>query len=246
MERELGVYDVVAKRPHANVTRRLKADSLTCLFLEHLQPLEEIQANADEMIRYRQVRELLDVISQLEELGFTHGDMAVRNLAVNSSNHLKLFDFSSATTNDHYYYTANVKRDHSDLATCLHYILTRVDPFRNVNLVQEVRQIESQLLASRGTIGVGAEILTDVIQAGWTGQAAATKFSQVKERVEAIIGAADPENVSEASDEYYQRLESRCTEWLKRATPDQRWMDPQDYCAACRAKGYEVEMDIWR
>jgi len=25
-----------------------------------------------------------------------------------------------------------------------------------------------------------------------------------------------------------------------------RWMNPDDYCAACRAKGYEAEMDIWR
>lgn len=246
MERERGVYDAVAKRPHANVARRLKADSSTCLFLERLQPLEETWANADEMIRHRWVRELLDVISRLEELGFTHGDMAVRNLAVDSSNHLKLFDFGSATTNEHYDYAADVKRDHSGLATCLHYILTGVDPFRNVNSVQEVRQIESRLLAGRGTIEVGAEILTDVIQAGWTGEAAASKFSQVKERVEAIIGAADPENAPEASDEHYQRLESRCAEWLKRATPDQRWMDPEDYCAACRAKGYKVEMDIWR
>ena len=172
--------------------------------------------------------------------------MAVRNLAVNSSNHLKLFDFGSATTNDHYDYAADVARDHSGLATCLHYILTGVDPFGNVNSVQEGRHIESQLLAGRGTIGVGAEILTDVIQAGWTGQAASTKFSQVKERVEAIIGAADPENASEASEEHYQRLESRYAEWLKRATADRRWMNPEDYCAACRVKGYEAEMDIWR
>jgi hypothetical protein len=112
--------------------------------------------------------------------------------------------------------------------------------------VQEVRQIETQLLEGRGTVGAGAEILTDVIQAGWTGQAASTKFSQVKTRVEAIIGVAGPETASKTSEEHYQRLEARCAEWLKRATLDQRWMNPDDYCAACRAKGYEAEMDIWR
>jgi len=86
----------------------------------------------------------------------------------------------------------------------------------------------------------------DVIQVSRTGQAASTKFSQVKESVEAIIGAANLEIASETSEEHYQCLESRCVEWLKRATLDQRWMNPDDYCAVCRTKGYEVEMDIWR
>jgi tRNA A-37 threonylcarbamoyl transferase component Bud32 len=117
------------------------------------------------MSRHRWVRELLDFISRLEELGFTWGDMAVCNLAINSSNHLKFFDFGSAMTNDHYDDAADVKRDHSGLASRLHYILTRVDSFGNVNLVQEVRQTKSQLLAGCGTVRVGAEILTDVIYA---------------------------------------------------------------------------------
>jgi hypothetical protein len=246
MERELALYDAVANRQHTNIARRLEVNSSSCLFLERLQPLEEMWVNADEMMRHRWTRELVDAISCVEELGFTHGDLAIRNLAVDSFNRLKLFDFGSAITNDHYDYAADVKRDHSGLATCLHYILTGVDPFANVNSVQEVRQIESQLPGGRGSIGAGAEALTDVIQAGWTGQAASTKFSQVKERVEAIIGVAGPETASKTSEGHYQRLESRCAEWLKRATLDQRWMDPDDYCAACRAKGYEAEMDIWR
>jgi hypothetical protein len=246
LERELAVYDAVANRFHPNIARRLEVDSSICLFLERLQPLEEVWADANEMTRHRWVRELLDGISRLEELGFTQGDMAVRNLAVDTSRRLKLFDFGSATTQDHYDYAADVKRDHSGLATCLHYILTGVDPFANVHSVKEVRQIERQLLEGCGIIGAGAEILTDVIQAGWTGQAASTKFSQVKAIVEAIISPADLENVPEDPEEYYQRLEFRCAEWLKRATPDQRWMNPEDYCAACMAKGYEVDMDIWR
>ncbi|TAQ85059.1 hypothetical protein B7494_g6614 [Chlorociboria aeruginascens] len=112
--------------------------------------------------------------------------------------------------------------------------------------MQEVRQIETQLLEGRGTVGAGAEILMDVIQVGWTGQAASIKFSKVKERVEAIIGVGGPETASKTTEEHYQRLESRCAEWLKRVTLNQRLMNPNDYCAACKAKGYEVEMDIWR
>ncbi|TVY37834.1 hypothetical protein LSUB1_G005284 [Lachnellula subtilissima] len=59
------------------------------------------------------------------------------------------------------------------------------------------------MLRGGGTIKVGAKILTNVIQAGWTGKAALTKLSRVKERVETIIGAADPEDALEASEEYY-------------------------------------------
>jgi hypothetical protein len=86
----------------------------------------------------------------------------------------------------------------------------------------------------------------DVIQAGWTRQAVLTKFSQVKERVKAIIGAADLDIVSETLDKHYQRLESCCTEWLKEVTLDQRWMNPDDYCVACKTKGYKVEINVWR
>jgi hypothetical protein len=180
------------------------------------------------------------------ELGYAHGDLAVRNLAVNSSNCLKLFDFGSATPADHYDYAADVKRDHFGLATCLHFILTGGDPLANVYSAQEARQIERQLFEGHGTIQAGAETLADVIQAGWTGKIASTKFSQVKECVQAIIGAADPVNAPNASEEHYRRLESRCAEWLERKTSDDRWMDPGDYCAAWRAKGYEAEMDVWR
>ncbi|CZT50920.1 uncharacterized protein RSE6_11994 [Rhynchosporium secalis] len=135
MKRKLAVYDATANRRHPNIARRLNVDSSDCLFLERLQPLEQAWGNSDEKIRHRWIRELLEGIRWLEELGFTQGDMAVRNLAVDSSNHLKLFDFGSATTKDHYDFAADVKRDHSGLATCLHYILTGVEPFANVHCV---------------------------------------------------------------------------------------------------------------
>ncbi|KAL5315712.1 hypothetical protein ACEPPN_016582 [Leptodophora sp. 'Broadleaf-Isolate-01'] len=246
MERELAVYDAAANRRHSNIARRLKVDSPHCLFLERLQPLDQVWINADEIMRYSWVRDLLRARSFLEELGFNHGDMAIRNLAVDSANRLKLFDFGSATTKHHYDYAADVKRDHFGLATCIHYILTGVDPFANISSVQKVRHVENRLLEGRGTVGAGAEILTDVIQAGWTGQAASTTFCEVKTCVEAIIGVGGQEIASAHSEDHYQRLEYRCAEWLGMATPDQRWMNPDDYCATSRAKGYEVEMEIWR
>jgi serine/threonine protein kinase len=248
MERELAVYDAAANRPHSNIARRLPVESSSCLFLERLQPLEAVWADSDEKMRHRWVRELVDVVSWLEELGFTHGDLAVRNLAIDSTTSLKLFDFGSATTTAHYDYRADVERDHFGLATCIHYILTGVDPLANVNSAQEVRQIQHRLSTGQGTIGAGAESLADVIQAGWSGHAAPTKFSQVKKRVEEVIGAADQDEIqgSEGLEERYQRLKYRCNTWLKRATPNPRWLSADDYCAACRSKGYDVDIDNWR
>lgn len=101
-----------------------------CLFLEYPTHLENLWEKSDEITRYRYLKELLDGISWLEELGFTQGDMAVRNLGVDSTGRLKLFDFGSATLKGYYGYAADVKRDHFGLAICLHFILTGVDLLR--------------------------------------------------------------------------------------------------------------------
>lgn len=246
IERELAVYGAVVTQPHPNIARRLKVDSSLCLFLERLKLLEQVWADSDERIRHRWVTELLDGISHLEELCYIQGDLAVRNLGVDVFNRLKIFDFGSATTTDHYDYAADLKRDHFGLATCLHYILTGVDPFTNVSSALEARLVETQLTEGRGRIEAGAEILADVIQAGWTGESASTRFSQIKSRVEAIINIDNSESIPEHSGKHYQHLESRCVDWVQAATPDPRWIDPQECCAACVSKGYDVDMDSWR
>ncbi|KAH8743073.1 hypothetical protein BGZ57DRAFT_779386, partial [Hyaloscypha finlandica] len=79
--------------------------------------------------------ELINTISYIEELGFTYRDLAIYNLTIDSFNYLKLFDFSSTIINDYYNYIADVKRDYSSLAICLHYILTRVDSFTNIDSI---------------------------------------------------------------------------------------------------------------
>lgn len=219
------------------------------MFLERLYPLEEERVASDEVSRHNWVRDLLNALSHLEELGFTHGDVAIRNLGIDSSKHLKLFDFGSSISRDHYDYAAEVKRDHFGLATCLHYILTGNDLFADVKSGEEARQVECRLREGRGIIGVGAEVLRDVIQDGWTGNFESIKFSRGREIVEGGIGAVDSRNVSgglTTSEEYYQQLESRSVEWLSGVELDERWMGPEDYCAACVAKAYDVDIDAWR
>ncbi|KAF2648518.1 hypothetical protein K491DRAFT_736978, partial [Lophiostoma macrostomum CBS 122681] len=43
---------------HANVARRLKVGTSTCVFLERLQPLKRAWHNADKIMRYRCMRQL--------------------------------------------------------------------------------------------------------------------------------------------------------------------------------------------
>ncbi|TAQ90621.1 hypothetical protein B7494_g1032 [Chlorociboria aeruginascens] len=57
-------------------------------------------------------------------------DIAVYNLAVDSFNHLRLFDFG-------YDYAVGREKRPLGLVTCLHYILTKVDHFANVSAYQD-------------------------------------------------------------------------------------------------------------
>ncbi|KAL2016243.1 hypothetical protein VTK56DRAFT_4019 [Thermocarpiscus australiensis] len=67
------------------------------------------------------------------------------------------------------------KRDHFDLATCLHFVLSGIDPFCCCAFLdREVESIRQTLTAGRGKVGQGAEVLSAIIQEGWAGEAAST------------------------------------------------------------------------
>jgi serine/threonine protein kinase len=100
-EKEVAVYDAVNARPHPSIAQRLNVNSSRCLFLERLKPLDQVWSKSNENTRRRWILELVDGLSWLEQLGFTHGDIAIRNMGVDSSDHLKIFDFGSATPSNH-------------------------------------------------------------------------------------------------------------------------------------------------
>lgn len=246
MEKELAVYEVLRSQPHPNIVRRLETDQPQCLFLERLQPLQEAWIQSEQADRRRWAKELLAALSWLECLGFTHGDLAVRNLAVDAAKRLKLFDFGSAVSRCHYDYAADVKRDHFDLATCLHFILTGIDPFSVARSAREVSEVRRCLMEGRASLGTGAETLAEVIQDCWTGRADTTTFSDLAKRVSQILGPTSPSDALELSGDHYRSLELRCARWLKSAKWNPQWMDAEQYCLACKTRGYEVDMDLWR
>ncbi|KAH0292383.1 hypothetical protein M436DRAFT_78985 [Aureobasidium namibiae CBS 147.97] len=65
------------------------------ILLEHLQPLETVWHDASVKSRLCWIRQLLRANAKIEELGYTHGDLAIRNMGVDKNNDLKLFDFGS-------------------------------------------------------------------------------------------------------------------------------------------------------
>ena len=242
--KEIDIYDHLSKNPHPNLTRRLHGVSPPCLFLERLTPLESCLKHAESKLRHRWVRQLLSAVAWLETLGYTHGDLAVRNIGIDKSGCLKLFDFGTARRRGDEGFCDSIRDDHSALATCIHYILSGVDPFAKARSWKEVRSVEKKLRDGRIEIGPGAEILEGLVRAGWTGRNTDVRFSELLETVE---GAPDPAETSGSTQamEEVTAMEATCIAWKKTAKPDSRWMSELQYRQAWKNLGHEGPTDIW-
>jgi len=199
-----------------------------------MSPLELVLEHADQTMRHRWVRQLLSAVTWLETLGYTHGDMEIRNIRTDKSNCLKLFDFGTATRHDNEDFNSKIKKDHSGLATCIHFILSGVDPFARAQSIKELRRIVSELREGKGEIQPGAEILGDIIQAGWTGRDMLLKLHG---NVTNIIGPADLDDSIHSLDEGFTAMEAACVAWLQTAIPDPMWMSEAQYRAAWKEMG---------
>lgn len=245
LEKESAVYATLQEHPHPNFARQLETEQADSLFLERLTPLEAAWPRSTETDRRQWALELLGAVSWLETHGWADGDLAVRNLGVDGTNRLKVFDFGSAVDSSHPDYKNDVARDHFDLSTCLHYILSGTDPFAPARSYAEVKEIRARLEDGRGIIGQGAEVLGGMIGDGWTGRGSCEGFSQLFERASGIIGPL-AHTTPEHSASHYQRLESRCRDWLQNSSRNILWKDVNEYILCCKAVGYKADLEIWR
>lgn len=148
---------------------------------------------------------------------------------------------------DHYDFAADVERDRFDLSTSLCLILTGIDPFSEARSAREVAEVKRQLGEGRRLLGAGAELLGDGVEDGWTGRGKGTAFGDLATRVDQVLGlASESDLLADLSDDRYQSLELRCVKWLDCVTRNPEWMDGEQYCLACKAQGYEVDLDDWR
>ncbi|KAI7766381.1 hypothetical protein LZL87_013155 [Fusarium oxysporum] len=243
MEKEMAVYDALQVQPHRNFVKRLEPSSINYLFLERLDPLEKVWSVARPMDRNRWVLELLDAVSWLENIGFINGDLAVRNLGVDKAGTLKVFDFGSSSfsvsEND-------VIADHFDLATCLHFILSGIDPFAGVQSHSDAIRTRDTLKAGQWTIAEGAEVIGDIIQDGWTGRTGAKHFKGILNEVTRRLGTTKlpPDSLSVSTD--YYNLQLRCQEWLRDNPRNPLWKKLDEYLVACKDAGHERDLDDLR
>ncbi|KID94566.1 kinase domain containing protein, partial [Metarhizium majus ARSEF 297] len=191
--------------------------------MERLDPLEKVWSVASRQDRCQWALDLLDATSWLEKLGFVNGDLAVRNLGVDRANTLKVFDFGSSSPSE---YATDVRLDHFDLAMCLHFILSGVDPFAGVQSRLEAVQTRHQLEAGRWTIAEGAEVIGHVIQDGWTGRTGTKSFKDLFDQVSRILGAQNLPPDLKAGGEHYQSLQLRCQDWLRNTPNNPLWKNP--------------------
>jgi hypothetical protein len=80
--------------------------------------------------------------------------------------HLKPFDFGSAYQLSHEHADRMLEKDHFDLATCLHFILSGIDPLSGSLSLVELKQAREMLIAGCWTGAPAVAPLADVIQDG--------------------------------------------------------------------------------
>jgi len=246
LRKEANIYQILALRPHPNIVRCLHTRSAVCLFLERaLNPLQLAQAQATTRLRYRWIRQLLSAVVRLEELNYTHGDLAVQNIGIDNNDCLKLFDFGNATRKADETFNHALEKDHTGLATCLYFLLSGVDPMANAKDWSEVRCIQRKLSEGRYKIVPEADVLRKVIFDGWTGGAARRTFRETRDMVEGIIGAGEDAALQSPAPKDYRAMEAVCVQWLNTATLESRWLPEQQYRAKWQSLGYNIEEGIW-
>ena len=242
LRKEAKFYQILNESPHPNIVRCLYSDQ-TNLFLERAAfSLEQIPPRTGRDLRQSWIRQLLDALCWLECLGYTHGDLNVRNIGVDNNGCLKLFDFSEVTSESQVSFKHAREKDHWGLASCLHFILSQIEPLADVRSLEELRQIEEQMKHGSYPIHPDAIIMKDLIRDGWAGRNVDKSFVQIRIAVEKFNRGGEPAKPTYMD---YDVLGQACRDWLKDAVPTPDWMVEDEYRAMWKSLGYDVEKGIW-
>jgi serine/threonine protein kinase len=243
-KKERVFYDLLAKKPHPNFAQRLQSTKLSGIILERFKPLEQEWDHSTKEMRLIWIQELLSALEWLEDLGYTHGDLKVHNIGIDGNNQLRLFDFGSVRHYDEEGFYEQVLEDHFTLATCIHFLASGIDPVAKANSLVEVRRTFEILKGGQGVVDEAARDFEEVIRAGWTGVSrSASSFSQLRKVVAGIIGDVDSSKVHQFEEKPSSDSQLVCDSWV--VEKETRWMDEDEYCAAWKAKGYEIPDNVW-
>ncbi|KAH6711560.1 hypothetical protein BKA61DRAFT_611192 [Leptodontidium sp. MPI-SDFR-AT-0119] len=128
LQRERQFYDLLADNPHPNIAQRFPSECVDGIFLEHLNPIEEFWTSSTKDTRMMWTQQLLSALAWIEKLGYTHGDISIRNIGVDHNYQLKLFDFGFITHRNDEDFDEQVLDDHFNLASCIHFLASGINP----------------------------------------------------------------------------------------------------------------------
>ncbi|KAF4311324.1 hypothetical protein GTA08_BOTSDO13112 [Botryosphaeria dothidea] len=226
--KEARLYDLFSQNPHPHIARCLHAEPQTVLFIERLYPLGDSIKRANQTTRYRWVTELCSAVAYLEALGYIHGDLAPRNIGT-AGDSLKLFDFGAAINITHDGFDVMKNEEYSALATCIHFILSGVDPFGSVHSIKELRQLQRKIAEGRGEVHPDARILEDVIQDCWTGRNPAMTFATLYQKIRTGLGFKEVGRGFDSKRQSTLEVKRDCMDWLRQARTNPEWKSEVEY-----------------
>lgn len=267
---ERQVLTMLRSSPHPNLVRCLDvngdgtADYMEgIMFFERLDPLSPAWANSNPACRRRWAIELASAFSHLELLGLIPSKTYVRDLAIDKNGQLKLTGFgasqrhfdretrqedSTGNYNHERIWTNEDTRKcqgsaHQRLASCLHYVLTGVDPDEQARDIGHARhsrkdRIQWREKVRRGEYPVapGAEPIADILHDAWTLKTVTgppvTSFAAVEQKIRDALG---PLGIGEEWSSQLGNaddvgiLEEKCRAWLRFQEREPRWLGLREY-----------------
>jgi hypothetical protein len=193
------------------------------IVLEYLQPLETAWYTSSAESRLRWIRQLLRGNAKIEELGYTHGDLAIRNMGVDKNNDLKIFDFGSIHPRGKGIPHRFIERDLSRLANCVHFLLSGNDPLAGIANLKSLRAVETALENGTFAIDTVARPVEDILKSCWKKDLAAMGnvdpsiiFSHVRETVSRALDIKDGDSCSSQKLAFDQSIVQAATQPMDR------------------------------
>ncbi|KAI7774434.1 hypothetical protein LA080_008773 [Diaporthe eres] len=264
---ERQAFTILKSSPHPNLVRCLDVRGVQnpdlldgILFFERLEPLSTALAESNVTCRRRWAVELASAFAHLESLGLipTHANGRLKLMGFGASPRRSYpgdqeHDETAADYHQDPIPSAEVicrtiGRAHQRLASCLHYILTGVDPDEQAQQMgdgcySQTERIQWREKVRRGeyAIAPGAEPIADILQDAWTLRTAASdavmSFSEVERKVRVALGPVDIEDDGghePANDIDLKLIEESCREWLWAQEREPKWMGSREYGEAVR------------
>ncbi|KAI9730297.1 MAG: hypothetical protein M1818_008200 [Claussenomyces sp. TS43310] len=236
---EARFYNILNQHPHPHIVRSLHYEPGKGLFLKRAEKtLVSASTNADKPARFQWVRELLSALSWIESLGYIHGDIAVRNLLVDRAGRLQLCDFDQVRSLDEPAIEIVKESEHRALATCIHFILTGIDPTdHSISAIANERRLKS------GSVRIepAAALVHSIIDAGWLGHSITRTFAQVEAAVISSLGPSNAMVTFDSQDSGVLEMQTACKLWAMKAKIDTRWQEELKYRMTWKALGLDAE-----